>query len=209
MGEKPLKNQGFWRVILQGFFEGEARIYNALISMQTGWGGCSQSTQKEDIPMKRMFIMLVSVLSMAGLFVGPVMAQVFTSAVIPCGAPGGANDCGANPAATEGLVFGRMEVNNGGVVRVELIAAPPNATYEVFVGNWVEGNGFQVQFLGDCPSGAIGTITTNSDGDYVGRVITCGGVRFGFPQPTHISQLNFAFNNPGGQTQFTTGIDLD
>ena len=163
--------------------------------------------------MKRMFIIVVSVLSMAGLFAGPAMAQVFTSTVIPCGAPGGANACGLNPAATDGLAFGRMEVNNGGVVGVELIAAAPNATYTVFVGNWINDTGiFQLQFIGDCPSGAIGTITTNIEGDYSGRVISCGGGRFVFPQPTHISQLNFAFNNAGnspGQTQFTTGIDLD
>jgi hypothetical protein len=161
--------------------------------------------------MKRMFIVLVSVLSMAGLFAGPAMAQVFRSYVIPCGAPGGVNDCGSNPAATDGLAFGQVEVNNGGVVMVELVAAAPDTTYSVFVGNWVDGNGFQVQFIGDCPSGAIGTITTNSNGDYNGRVITCGGVRFLFPQPTHISQLNFAFNgaHTPAVTQFTTGIDLD
>jgi hypothetical protein len=187
----------------------EARIYNALISMQTRWGGCLQSTHKEDILMKRLFIILVSVLSMAGLFVGPAMAQVFTSGVIPCGVPGGVNDCGLHPAATDGLAFGRMEVSNGGVVGVELTAAAPNTTYRVYVGNWIDGTTtFQFQFLGDCSDFAIGTITTRSDGDYVGRVITCGGARFIFPQPTHISQLNFAFYGPTGP-QFTTGIDLD
>ena len=160
--------------------------------------------------MKRMCIILVSVLAMAGLFVGPAMAQVFTSGVIPCGVPGGVNDCGLHPAATDGLAFGRMEVSSGGVVGVELIAAAPNTTYTVYVGNWIDGTTtFQFQFLGDCPDGAIGTITTNSVGDYVGRVITCGGgVRFIFPQPTHISQLNVAFYGPTGP-QFTTGIDLD
>ena len=126
---------------------------------------------------------------------------VFDVDIIKCGLPG-PSACGSNLPATDPLDDGRVRVTADGRVHVELDDAAPNAIYDVYVGNWVTGGGFQWQF--GSPS-FVGRVTTDGDGDYDGLVKTLGGGNFVFPALTKIGQPNFAFNN-GGATQFTTGF---
>lgn len=139
--------------------------------------------------------------------------SVFEVDVIPCGAAGGPDGCGSNPAATDPLEEGKVEVDDDGEVKVELKGVAANTTYTVFVGNWVTG-GFQIQFVGtgtDCGGGnvSIGTVTTDDDGDFDGPITTATGADFVFPAGTDIGQPNFAFNNPAcSPTQFTTGFRI-
>jgi|RhiMethySRZTD1v2_1073278.scaffolds.fasta_scaffold72704_4 hypothetical protein len=155
-----------------------------------------------------------------GVFALPAMAQdLFNVRIIECGAPGTPQGCGSNPAtgATEPTGngnLGNVRVQTNGIVRVTLNNATPNQTYCVFVGNWETSNGFQFQFIGTNPAGAIGTIKTDGGGDYGpnGSIDTIPGgaiQAFDFPDLTKIGQPNFAFNRgacPGSQTVFTTGF---
>jgi hypothetical protein len=154
--------------------------------------------------MKKLLIAVASILFTAGVSVAPALADdVFGVRINPCGDPGTPAGCGSNPAATDPLRFGEVTVTRGGRVWVVLQGAVPNTLYRVFVGNWVTRDGFQFQFIGSSESGSIGTVRTDSRGDYTGRVITDAGRNFSFPE-IRIGQPNLAFNN-GGQTQFTTG----
>jgi Ca2+-binding RTX toxin-like protein len=151
------------------------------------------------------------------MFVIPATANdpaedVFEVDIIKCGVPGTSEGCGSNPEATDPLKEGDVEVDDKGNVRVELKGAAANTTYTVFVGNWVTGGGFQMQFLGSgtACSGEIGTVETNSNGDFEGPVTTESGGNFAFPEKTFIGQPNFIFNNPAcTQTQFTTGFRIE
>src|SRR3990172_4846949 len=107
---------------------------------------------------------------------------LFDVDIIKCGLPG-PSACGSNLPATDPLDDGRVRVTSDGRVHVELDDAEANATYQVYVGNWVSGTGFQFKF--GSPS-SIGHVTTDADGDYDGLVKTGGGGNFVFPALTKI-----------------------
>lgn len=158
--------------------------------------------------MKKGLSILVGIGFVIGIFVVPAIARdIFEAGIIPCGPRVTPAACGSNPAATDPLQQGKVEVLDNGAVRVELVGAAPDTIYRVFVGNWIKGSGFQFQFRGDSDSNSIGTVATDDNGNYSGAITTDSGNDFYFPPETIIGQLNFAFNNPDtGPTQFTTGL---
>lgn len=161
--------------------------------------------------MKKFFFALINIF-LIGVFVVPVSAvNVFEVDIIKCGAPGTLSGCGSNPEATDPLEGGKVTVDEGGNVLVQLAGAAPDTTYTVFVGNWIRGDGFQFQFPGSGSTcgGEIGTVKTDNNGDFDGPITTDSGTDFVFPEGTLIGQPNFAFNNPACTvTQFTTGFTI-
>ncbi len=162
--------------------------------------------------MKKLLLVLGTIHFAAFNFVVPAMAgSVFEGDVIPCGATGASNGCGSNPAATDSLIRGKVEIDGDGEVEVVLRGAAANTTYAVFVGNWITSDGWQLQFgtSSVCGTASIGTVTTDINGDFSGPITTTTGAEFAFPSGTSIGQPNFAFNaHPPCRTQFTTGFAI-
>lgn len=140
---------------------------------------------------------------------GVFAARLMETDIIKCGAAGLPNSCGSSVDAVDPLGEGFVNVTDTGGIGVLLKGASPSATYSVFVGNWASDGNWRSQFDGDasfCGNKAIGTITTDSLGNFAGWITTAGGTVFSFPQGTAIGQPNFAFNNSACVTQFTTGF---
>jgi hypothetical protein len=173
---------------------------------------------------KLLNVLVVVAILTIGVFALPAMAQnVFDVRIIECG-DGAFDDCGSNPPLNEPGGFfanrGFVRVNISGLVSVRLTGAAANTTYCVFVGNWVDGGGFQPRHPGNggACDGAIGTITTNASGVFGVAPIdancsAAGMPTFSFDDGTRIGQPSFAFNPsgpggscPGSATHYTTGF---
>jgi hypothetical protein len=155
--------------------------------------------------MKKLVIVVVSIVLTVGVCVFPAMAgRQFEVRLIQCGVPG-VDGCGVNPPATHPLLFGNIELLDNNSVRVTLIGAQPHYSYRFYVGYWGTDGLFQYQFFGDSASGSIGTVNTTEEGTFIGFVRTDSGRPFRFPQGLGIRQPNFAVNSDE-QTQFTTGF---
>jgi hypothetical protein len=136
-------------------------------------------------------------------------AESFQMSVMKCS--DATNGCGSNLPTTHPLQAGSfVSVTNTGDVLVFLKGAAPLTKYTVFVGNW-DANLWLQSFSGSlsaCGSQAIGTITTDGSGGFAGQIKTATGSKFRFPLGTSVGQPNFAFNEPGCATQFTTGFKI-
>jgi len=174
---------------------------------------------------KLLTVLVVLAVLTFGVFALPAMAQnVFDVRIIECG-DGAFDDCGSNPPLNEpgGFLsnrgFVRVNFNTGGV-SVRLNGAAANQTYCVFVGNWVDGDGFQPRHPGSggACDGAIGTIKTNASGVFGVAPIdancsAAGAPPFEFSSGTRIGQPSFALNLagsgdscPGVATHYTSGF---
>jgi hypothetical protein len=168
-------------------------------------GQAFRVNSEERRSMKKLFIVVVSIVLTAGVCVFPAMAgRQFEVRLIPCGVPG-VDGCGLNPPATHPLLFGSIELLDNNSVRVLLIGAQPHFSYRFYVGNWEADGTFLYQFLGDSAGSSIGTVNTTESGTFHGFIRTDSGRVFRFPADIGIRQPNFAVNSEA-QTQFTTGF---
>jgi hypothetical protein len=155
--------------------------------------------------MKKLFIVVVSIVLTVGVCVFPAMAgRKFEARLIPCDSPG-LDSCGLNPPATHPLLFGSIEIVDNNSVRVLLIGTQPLFTYRFYVGYWETDGTFQYQIFGDSVGSSIGTVRTTAEGTFHGFIRTDAGKVFRFPDGVRISQINFVVNSET-QTQFTTGF---
>jgi hypothetical protein len=155
--------------------------------------------------MKKLVIIAVSIVLMAGVCVLPAMAgRQFEVRLIPCGVPG-VGGCGMNPPSTHPLLFGSIELLDNNSIRVILIGAQPHFRYWFYLGYWETDGTFVYQFLGDSGGGSLGTVFTTEAGAFIGPIRTDSGRIFRFPAGLTITQPNFAVNSET-QTEFTTGF---
>jgi hypothetical protein len=79
--------------------------------------------------MRKQITCLVGVFLAATLVPDLVMAseRVFEANVVQCGTPGTPSGCGSNPAASDPLERGSVEVGEDGRVGIELIGAVPTS----------------------------------------------------------------------------------
>jgi hypothetical protein len=160
---------------------------------------------EERRPMKKLVIVVVSIVLTAGVCVFPAMAgRQFEVRLIPCGSPD-VNACGLNPPTTHPLVFGSVELLDDNSVRVTLIGALPHVTYRFYFGYWEPNGTFQYLFMGDSLGGSIGTVFTTEAGAFIGRIRADDRSFFRFPAGLTIRQPNFAVNSEV-QTEFSTGF---
>jgi hypothetical protein len=120
---------------------------------------------------------------------------IFESTIVPCGP---SVNCGgfAQNVATMAPVAGRVIVLDSGLVSAELKCQCPNQTFEVHFGSFTTGV-FEGQTLG--------TITTDSNGEFGGSITTSSGGNFVFATGPHSGQ--FALNVAGIRTEFVTGFN--
>jgi hypothetical protein len=159
--------------------------------------------------------MLVTVGVAAGCLIGvPGLAAMsratdetpWQANFVPC-SPAICGGFGQN-ASEFGLGKGTVAVGPDGLVRITLQeltvlssgAAAADQVLEVHVGSFTAG-----AFQDAVP--ILGTITTDSRGDFSGTVDTGQGVPFSFPPGATVA-AEFVLNNPGVRSDFITGFTV-
>jgi hypothetical protein len=126
--------------------------------------------------------------------------EIWEARFVPCNP----DICGGYPqnSATLSLAKGEIKVAQNGQVTLELEKltfltgkeVASNRTLDVIFGSF---GIFQ----------AVGTITTDSKGNFEGKISTGGGSPFAFPIGTTIAG-QFVLNNPGVNSEFITGFSI-
>ena len=162
--------------------------------------------------MKRILVAVLLALTIVGISSLPVRASGMPSekdtespwrgSVIPCNL----NICGDYPqnVATLSLKKGVVTIDKQGRVHIELsqvrflathkLAA--NKTFQVFIGSFTHLANNQI---------LLGTIKTDSRGNFEGGINTGNGVPFAFSPSVPVSG-QFNFNEPNVRSEFITGF---
>ena len=165
--------------------------------------------------MKRSVLLLSVVLSVLGGLLAscssktPVPQQgpdsLWNATLIPCTLP----ICGGfqQNIATLRLEAGEVLVASSGTVTVRLHgltvatgAVAANKTLEVILGSFTSG-----VFESSPRIGLLGTVTTDTQGNFDGAIRTSSGAPFAFASGTTVSG-QFVLNEPGVRTEFVTGF---
>lgn len=155
-------------------------------------------------------------------------SEGFQSTVIQCGAQGTSTVCGDNQGVNDTnypLKSGSVIIRGNGEIKIRFVKAKPSTTYSVHEGIWDEDPTYdftsglkgssQLGCYTGTPIQALGTITTDKNGKFDGKILVSKNPNKYYSIPNKIKQatINFAFNdtanNCASGTVYVTGIKVD